>query len=110
MLFRALKHFEFFEPKTVAEANELLFSYGNKASVLAGGLSLIHAMKKGDRKTEALVSLQKIESLNFLSGGRNSDLSIGALTTFRGIEKSGEVQKNYSGTCTTLRDASVPWK
>jgi aerobic carbon-monoxide dehydrogenase medium subunit len=103
MLFRALKHFEFFEPKTVAEANELLFSYGNKASVLAGGLSLIHAMKKGDRKPEALVSLQKIESLNFLSGGRNRDLSIGALTTFRGIEKSGEVQKNYSVLYHTAR-------
>jgi CO/xanthine dehydrogenase FAD-binding subunit len=103
MLFRALKHFEFFEPKTVAEANELLFSYGYKASAMAGGLSLIHAMKKGDRKPEAIVSLQKIESLNFLEGGKYEDLKIGALVTFRGAEKSAEVQRTYPALFDTAR-------
>ncbi|MFH1113748.1 MAG: xanthine dehydrogenase family protein subunit M [Pseudomonadota bacterium] len=103
MLFRALKHFEFFEPKTVAEANELLFSYGHKASPLAGGLSLIQAMKKGEKEPEAVVSLQKIESLKFLEGGKNEDLKIGALVTFRGIEKSIEVQKRYPALFSTAR-------
>jgi aerobic carbon-monoxide dehydrogenase medium subunit len=95
MLFRALKPFEFFEPKTVAEANELLFSYGYQASVLAGGLSLIQAMKKGEKKPEAIVSLQKIEGLNFIEGGRHDDLKIGALATIRSMEKSSEIQKHY---------------
>lgn len=103
MLFRALQPFEFFEPKTVAEANELLFSYGHKASVLAGGLSLIHAMKKGDKKPEALVSLQKIESLNFIEGGKDQDLRLGALVTFRGMEKFGEVQKHFPVLFSTAR-------
>lgn len=103
MVFRALKHFEFFEPKTVAEANELLFSYGHKASALAGGLSLIQAMKKGEKEPEAIVSLQKIESLNFLEGGRNEDLKIGALVTIRGVERSSEIQKHYPVLSQTAR-------
>jgi aerobic carbon-monoxide dehydrogenase medium subunit len=103
MLFRALTHFEFFEPKTVGEANELLFSYGHKASALAGGLSLIQAMKKGEKKPEAIVSLQKIEALNFLEGGKDQDLKIGALVTFRGVEKSSEIQRHYPTLFHTAR-------
>lgn len=93
MFLRALRHFEFFEPKTVAEANELLLSYGHQASVMAGGLSLIQTMKTGEKKPEAVVSLQKIDSLKFIECDKGQELKIGALATIRSIEKSKEIQK-----------------
>ncbi|MDR3556583.1 MAG: xanthine dehydrogenase family protein subunit M [Syntrophobacteraceae bacterium] len=103
MFFRALRHFEFFEPKTVAEANELLLSYGHQASVMAGGLSLIQTMKTGEKKPEAVISLQKIDSLKFIDSDNDQDLKIGALATIRSIEKSREVQKHWAVLVQTAR-------
>ncbi len=103
MLYRALRPFEFFEPKTVAEANELLLSYGHQASVMAGGLSLIQTMKAGEKKPEAVISLQKIDSLKFIDCDKDQKLRIGALATIRSIEKSREVQKHCPVLVRTAR-------
>jgi len=42
-----MKAFEYFEPKTIVEATELLSEYDGKAKLLAGGIDLLPRMRKG---------------------------------------------------------------
>ena len=41
-----MRAFEYFEPKTVAEAVSMLDEYGDKALVLAGGTNVVAELKE----------------------------------------------------------------
>ena len=41
-----MKAFDYFEPKTIAEATQLLSEYNGGAKVLAGGVDLLPRMRK----------------------------------------------------------------
>ena len=58
--------FEYFAPKTVAEAVELLSRYGDDAKVLAGGQSLIPMMKLRIAAPRYLVDMNGIGELTGL--------------------------------------------
>ncbi len=75
-----MRKFEYFEPKTAAEAISLLESYDARAAILAGGTNIIPALKEGRLKTQFVVNIKNIEGLNEIhedSGG----IHIGALVT-----------------------------
>lgn len=59
-----LPKFEFHEPSTVAEACEILATYGAKAKLLAGGTDLMVNMKKKLVAPRHLICLSKIASLH----------------------------------------------
>jgi carbon-monoxide dehydrogenase medium subunit len=92
---RVLKPFEYFEPGMVREAVRLLFSYGDKAKVLAGGVDLIPRMRQHKIKPEYVVNIQRIPGLDYIKGNGADGLGIGALTTLRSIELSPTIQKDY---------------
>ena len=95
MLYRALHPLEYLEARTVAEASEMCSSYQGKASLLAGGCSLIPLMKHGALKPQALVTMSKIDGLRYIEGTREQGLKIGALATLRDAEKSLAVLKDF---------------
>lgn len=70
--------FEYFAPRTIAEAIELLGRHGEDAKVLAGGQSLVPMMKLRIASPRYLIDINRIEGLRDLrrDGGR---LMIGAL-------------------------------
>lgn len=79
--------FEYHRPSTLSEAVDLLARSGEDAKVLAGGHSLIPAMKLRLARPTALVDLSRIPELNYIredAGG----LAIGAMTTHQAIEGS----------------------
>ena len=93
-MVRVLTPFEYFEPKTVEEASNLLRDYGEKVRVLAGGVDLLARIRRREIQVEGLVCIQRIPGLDYVrqdSGG----LKIGALTTLRTLERSQEVRENY---------------
>ncbi len=92
---RALKPFDYFEPVTLKEATKLLFQYGEKAQILAGGVDLIPRMRMGKIKTDFLVNIQKIPELSHLSVGGTKGLRFGAMTSLRTLELSRDIQKLY---------------
>lgn len=92
---RALKPFDYFEPLTVQEATKLLFKYGEKGQILAGGVDLIPRMRTGKIKTDFLVNLQKIPGLSHLSVGGTKGLKFGAMTSLHTLELSRDIQKLY---------------
>lgn len=83
--------FQYFAPKTVDEAVRLLKQHGDDAKVLAGGHSLLPAMKLRLAQPGVLVDISKIDALKGISvdGG----IAIGAMTTYRAIETSQDLRE-----------------
>jgi carbon-monoxide dehydrogenase medium subunit len=79
--------FDYHRPADIAEALELLNKHGEDARILAGGFSLIPAMKLRMVQPAHLIDIGGIE---MLKGIRKEDdtLSVGALTTHWEIESS----------------------
>lgn len=92
---RALKSFEYFEPRTVEEVVRILFMYGGEAKVLAGGVDLVPKMRKRQIQPKCLVSIQRIPGIDYIEGDGAKGLRIGALTNLRSIELSPAIQKDY---------------
>ncbi len=95
MLYRALPEFDFVEPASLEEAGEALASSPN-AAVMAGGISLLDAMKRGmAQPPTTIVSLKRIPGLRYIEGSRAGGMRIGPLTTIRDAELSETVKNEY---------------
>jgi carbon-monoxide dehydrogenase medium subunit len=79
--------FKYQRPRTLDEAITLLAEYGDDAKILAGGHSLIPAMKLRLAQPKVLVDLAGIGDLNYIREEQNA-IAIGALTTHFEIESS----------------------
>ena len=82
--------FDYFSPKSLAEALELLESLGAETKVLAGGQSLIPALKLRVISVKNVVDITGIKELNYIRKEENM-LKIGALTTMGALENDSEI-------------------
>ena len=97
-----MKRFEYYKPKTLEEALNLLAQYGEKAKLIAGGTDVIVMIKQKTMSPDVLISLQGVPGLDQIK--YNGSLSIGPMVTHRMIEKSELIKKDFSA----LADA-VSW-
>jgi carbon-monoxide dehydrogenase medium subunit len=88
--------FEYFAPKTVAEALSLLAKYKGKAKIIAGGQSMLVVMKRGLLTTEYLIDIKGVAALDYIKYDEGKGLRIGALTVHRAIEKSPIIKQHFS--------------
>ena len=79
--------FDYVRPATLDEALGLLARHGDEAKVLAGGHSLIPAMKLRLSQPKLVVDIGRIGDLRSI-GERDGKIAIGALTTHYDIESS----------------------
>jgi CO/xanthine dehydrogenase FAD-binding subunit len=86
--------FEYFEPHTIQEAASLLATYQEKARIIAGGTDLLVWMKMGRAQPEFVINISRVPALRYLFTDKG--LRIGALTSFRELEKHEVVQKKYT--------------
>ncbi len=86
--------FEYYEPKTIEEAVELLAKYKGEAKILAGGTDLLVAMKQRVVEPKVIVNIKRIKELRFIED-RGDHLAIGATTTLREIEKNPIVKEKF---------------
>ncbi|MFZ0545445.1 MAG: xanthine dehydrogenase family protein subunit M [Candidatus Promineifilaceae bacterium] len=86
--------FDYYSPTTLTEAVSLLKEHGYNAKILAGGQSLIPAMRFRLSLPEVLIDINGVEDLNYL---RESDghLTIGAMVRESTLEESLLVQEKY---------------
>ncbi|MEM1695920.1 MAG: xanthine dehydrogenase family protein subunit M [Desulfurococcaceae archaeon] len=85
--------FEYYEPRTLDEALELLSRYREDAKVLAGGTDLLVKMKIRLIEPKILINIKKIPGLSYIVEEENV-IRIGALTKLIDIEKSALVRKH----------------
>ena len=79
------------QPKTVAEASQMLGEFGEKGRLYAGGTELLLAMKHDLLRYEHLVDVKTIAELNKIEV-KNGSLMIGSTATHRAIERSAIVK------------------
>lgn len=93
--------FEYFDPRTAAEALNLLAEHGEEAKLLAGGQSLVPLMNFRLVRPKVLIDLNAVEELAYV---READggLRIGAMTRDRTLEISPLVRAR----CPLLAEAS----
>jgi carbon-monoxide dehydrogenase medium subunit len=79
--------FDYKRPATVDEAVALLTQHGDDAKVLAGGHSLIPAMKLRLARPKVVVDIGRIANLNYIREAGNN-IAIGPMTTHNEIASS----------------------
>ena len=78
-----LQKFEYFEPKEIEEAVEILQDQPS-ARILAGGTDLLINMKHRIESPPVIVNIKRIQGLDFIRE-ENGDIRIGALTRLKRI-------------------------
>jgi carbon-monoxide dehydrogenase medium subunit len=97
-----ITNFEYLPAKTVEEALDLLSQHkDDECKIIAGGQSLITAMKHRLITPEYLIDIKGLSDLDYIEFDEKEGLKIGALTTHRSLEKSQIVRENYSVLCET---------
>jgi carbon-monoxide dehydrogenase medium subunit len=87
-----LRRFTIHQPKTVAEASEMLAQFGEKGRLYAGGTELLLAMKHDLLRYENLVDVKTIPGLDTIEA-KNGSIVIGSAVTHRTIERSSVVKE-----------------
>ncbi|MCG8462207.1 MAG: xanthine dehydrogenase family protein subunit M [Holophagales bacterium] len=98
---------DYHAPTSLGEALGLLAELGDEAKILAGGQSLIPAMRFRLAMPAHLIDINRIEGLAYLreEGGH---LAIGALTRESALEESALVQDRYPLLADTARVIADP--
>ncbi|HLA29125.1 MAG TPA: xanthine dehydrogenase family protein subunit M [Syntrophales bacterium] len=92
---RALKPFEYVEAGSVEEAAGVLSTWGGKARVLAGGVSLINDMRRRVVTPECVVSIRALPGIGLIQGDGVRGLGIGAMVTLRAAEAFLSIKSDY---------------
>ena len=95
------QEFEFFAPKQLSEALNLLQRYGDDAKVLAGGMSLVPVMTLGLLQPKVVVSFNHIRELDYVNEDKTM-LRIGAMTRHATIRAHPLISKH----CPLLAEAA----
>jgi len=89
-----IRSFDLLQPRSVAEASELLQKHGEEARPIAGGTTLVILMKQRAVYYPFLVDLRSIPGLEEIKQEQDG-LRLGALVTHRAVEQSPLVRKEY---------------
>jgi carbon-monoxide dehydrogenase medium subunit len=101
--------FDYHRPGTLEEAVALLARHGEDAKVLAGGHSLLPAMKLRLAQPKVLVDIGRIPGLSYVRE-QEGRIAIGAMTTHREIESSVLLRQScplLSEVAAVIGDAQV---
>lgn len=83
-----MRPFAYLRPSSVAEATDALSAHNGDARVIAGGQTLLLAMKDRVERPKVLVSLQKVPEVRGIAHADDGALTIGAATTYWELETS----------------------
>jgi len=87
--------FEYFDPRSIQEVVALMEKYGEEASILAGGQSLVPLMNMRLARPSYIIDMGKIPELSYIKQKEDGGLAIGAMTTHREIEKSELIRATH---------------
>jgi len=84
--------FDYLAPATLAEALAMLGQHADEAKILAGGHSLIPAMKLRLATPQVLIDIGRIKDLSYIRE-EAGEIRIGAMTTHYQLESSGRLRE-----------------
>src|SRR5260370_33867879 len=86
--------FDYVRPSSLSEALDLLTRHGDDAKVLAGGHSLIPAMKLRLARPKIVVDIGRIAGLSYIRDAGGA-VAIGSMTPHPAIEGSAPLQLEW---------------
>jgi len=99
--------FEYFSPTTLDEALSLLSEHSFDAKILAGGQSLIPAMRYRLAMPGVLIDINKIDGMSYIRE-ENGHLAIGSMTREHAVDESALVHSKYPLLADTARVIADP--
>ena len=99
--------FEYLVPTTLDEAVSMLDKHGDDAKILAGGQSLIPAMRFRLAMPEILIDINRLDGLSYVKE-ENGHLAIGAMTREVDIDDSELVKQKYQLLAETAKVIADP--
>ncbi len=85
-------NFAVYEPKTLPDAIGLLTEHADGGVPLAGGTDLLLRIRRGLRKYRSVINLKGVPDLGDMLWDPQVGLTLGALTTFRAIERDVRIR------------------
>ena len=83
-----MREFDFAEPRSVAEASQMLAEYGDDARIIAGGSALMLAMRQRMLAPTHLISVAKLPRLHGIDFDPHQGLRIGAMSRHIDVARS----------------------
>jgi carbon-monoxide dehydrogenase medium subunit len=90
-----VKSFEYYKPRSLEEASDLLLRYGEEASILNGGTDLIVRMHDGLNDPKAVIDIKGIEGLTRMDYDEADGLTIGACVTLNQMSENPILLEKY---------------
>jgi 4-hydroxybenzoyl-CoA reductase subunit beta len=103
-----LPRFQYFAPRTVGEAAQILSDWGPEAQVVAGGTDLYPNMKRRQETPTRVVGLRGIPSLRASSGDDKAGFTLGAMTSLTRLENDRAVAAAWPALTHAARLISTP--
>ena len=101
-----MRPFDYYQPKTVAEAVRVLDKVKNSVDIIAGGTDIMIELNEGKSRPKAVVDISKLK-LNYVKKDK-SGIHIGALTTFRNLAEDKILQSNLPALVETAAYVGSP--
>ncbi len=95
VFFSNLPEFEYYRPKTIEEAVELLSKYGEDARVLAGGTDLIQDLRMRAKRAKVVIDIKGIPELHRVEYVEGQELVVGATVTLNELIENKIVKEKY---------------
>lgn len=102
-----LPQFEYEEPRTVAEAAEILSEHGTSALPVAGGTDVFPKMKRRQMRPDVVVSLQNVDGMREIRETADG-VRVGALASLADVAEDPIVRAEYPGVAEAVRSVATP--
>ncbi len=103
-----LPSFQYFQPKDVRAAANILAQEGPKATVVAGGTDLWAKMKRRQMEPEMVVGLRHLEELRRFEVTADQELILGANLTLHELERHPHLLEHYPALASAAHSISSP--
>jgi 4-hydroxybenzoyl-CoA reductase subunit beta len=103
-----LPRFQYFSPRTIKDAAELLAHWGPQAMLVAGGTDLWPNMKRRQMTPTRVIGLRAIAPLHAVSGSPTEGLTIGAMTSLSTVEHDPRIAAAWPALAEAARLISTP--
>ncbi|MCR9246311.1 MAG: FAD binding domain-containing protein [bacterium] len=103
-----LPTFEYYRPKTAADAVALASEHGKAAMYVAGGTDLYPNMKRRHQEPRHVISLQDLPELHAIDVRDDGSVAIGAMVKLSTIEHDPHIKEHYPAIAHAVREISTP--
>jgi 4-hydroxybenzoyl-CoA reductase subunit beta len=103
-----LPRFQYFAPRTIADAAALLAEWGPQASLVSGGTDLWPNMKRRQQTPTRVIGLRGVGALHGVHGSPSEGFTIGAMTSLTTVERDQALAAAWPALGRAARLISTP--